>query len=306
MLIREKMKSHKFSAAEQTVVDYILTTPETLADLTVQEIAKKNFTHPSTLIRIAKKLEYSGWSELKTAYLEEWQYLNTHFSDIDANLPFSSSDGITTIAKKIAQLEQTTIEDTLSLIHHDDLQKAKQLILSAKQIRIFASNANTLISQDFALKMNRIGKNVAISTTFGESMYEAYNCSEETCCILISYTGENSMIRRSVDALKEKQAKIIAITSIGENYLSSHCDALLPITTREKLYSKIGNFTTNTSICYLLDVLYSVVFAENYQKNLNHLIQLGQIVDNRKSNVDIMREAKPIDALKITDSWIPN
>ncbi len=58
-----------------------------------------------------------------------------------------------TIAKKLAKLEQTTIEDTLSLIHHDELQKAKQSLLNASHIKIFASNANTLISQDFVLKM---------------------------------------------------------------------------------------------------------------------------------------------------------
>ena len=34
-----------------------------------------------------------------------------------------------TIANKMASLEQMTIQDTLSLIHHDQLQKAKQLML---------------------------------------------------------------------------------------------------------------------------------------------------------------------------------
>ncbi len=38
-----------------------------------------------------------------------------------------------TIANKMASLEQMTIHDTLSLIHHDQLQKAKQLMLQAKK-----------------------------------------------------------------------------------------------------------------------------------------------------------------------------
>ncbi|MFL1089451.1 hypothetical protein, partial [Acinetobacter baumannii] len=75
----------------------------------------------------------------------------------------------------MASLEQMTIHDTLSLIHHDQLQKAKQLMLQAKKIVIFASNSNTLISQDFMLKMKRIKMDVTIVTTFGESFYEAYN-----------------------------------------------------------------------------------------------------------------------------------
>lgn len=42
-----------------------------------------------------------------------------------------------TIANKMASLEQMTIQDTLSLIHHDQLQKAKQLMLQAKKNRDF-------------------------------------------------------------------------------------------------------------------------------------------------------------------------
>lgn len=306
MLIKETLETHKFSASEQAIVNFVLENPEKIENMTVQEIAQKTYTHPSTLIRIAKKLGYSGWSELKSAYLGEWSYLKDHFMEIDANFPFTSSDGIMTIAKKIAALERATIEDTLSLIHHDELQLAKQLLLKAGHIKIFASNANSLVSQDFAMKMNRIQKNVSISKIFGESIYEAYNCPSDTCAILISYTGENSMPIQVTQALKELGIPTIAITGIGDNQLSKSCDCVLPITTREKLYSKIGSFTVNTSICYLLDVLYSAVFAEHYQKNLNHLIQVGQIVDRRKSTVNIIQEGRTADTFKITDSWIPN
>lgn len=306
MLIKEKLQTHKFSPTEQVIADYILEHPEQIADMTVQEIAEQTYAHPSTLIRIAKKLGYSGWLELKTAYLEEWRYLDQHFSKIDANFPFTSSDGIMTIAKKIAALEQMTIEDTLSLIHHDELQKAKQMLLNAQHIKIFGSNANSLISQDFVLKMKRIEKDVAVAATIGENIYEAYNCPENTCAILISYTGENSGLLRVIQVLQERNIPTIAITSIGENQIAANCTCVLPITTREKLYSKIGNFTINTSICYLLDVLYSVVFAEHYQKNLNHLIQVGQVVDKRKSSINIIQESKSSDLFTVTDSRLPN
>ncbi|TQB28912.1 MurR/RpiR family transcriptional regulator, partial [Enterococcus faecium] len=64
--------------------------------------------------------------------------------------------------------------------------------------------------------------------------------------------------------------------------------------TRERLYSKISNFTINTSICYLLDVLYSCIFAEEYQKNLNHLIKIVQKVDDRPISSSIMEEPPAI------------
>ncbi|KHO13624.1 hypothetical protein OA78_0225 [Latilactobacillus curvatus] len=62
---------------------------------------------------------------------------------------------------------------------------------------------------------------------------------------------------------------------------------LLPITTREKLYSKIGNFTINTSIIFLLNVLYALVFSEHYDA---HLKRIGELVDHRTISNAVMQE----------------
>lgn len=305
MLLSEKMKQTDFSNAESALVEYILVKGTAIEPLTIKEIAEANYVHPSTLIRVAKKLGYKGWLELREEFLAEQTYLQTYFEDVDANFPFQTNDGLMTIANKIASLERTTIDDTLSLLNHDDLQKAKQLLLNAKQIKIFGSNANLLISQDFALKMRRIQKNVVMSQTMGEDAYEAFNSQEDTCAILISYTGENGFIMQIAKILQKQNIPIIALTSIGENTLASFSQAVLRMTTRERLYSKIGNFTINSSICYLLDVLYSCVFAENYQKNLNHLIEVSELVDKRKTSSAIMAES-PESLIHFIESFRPN
>ena len=305
MLLSEKMKQTDFSNAESALVEYILAKGTAIEPLTIKEIAEANYVHPSTLIRVAKKLGYKGWLELREEFLAEQTYLQTYFEDVDANFPFQTNDGLMTIANKIASLERTTIDDTLSLLNHDELQKAKQLLLNAKQIKIFGSNANLLISQDFALKMRRIQKNVVMSQTMGEDAYEAFISQEDTCAILISYTGENGFIMQIAKILQKQNIPIIALTSIGENTLASFSQAVLRMTTRERLYSKIGNFTINSSICYLLDVLYSCIFAEDYQKNLNHLIEVSELVDKRKTSSAIMAES-PESLIQFTESFRPN
>lgn len=122
---------------------------------------------------------------------------------------------------------------------------------------------------------------------------------------MISYTGENGFIMQIAKILQKQNIPIIALTSIGENTLASFSQAVLRMTTRERLYSKIGNFTINSSICYLLDVLYSCIFAEDYQKNLNHLIEVSELVDKRKTSSAIMAES-PESLIQFTESFRPN
>lgn len=290
MLITEKMIQVSFSESEKIIIEYILKERENIKNKTTKQISQETYTHPSTIVRIAKKLGYTGWNELKEIYLEEIKYLDSHFENIDANIPFTENDNIMTIANKIATLNQITIKDTLSLIHHDDLKKAVQLLDSASEIKIFASNQNLLISQDFMFKMNRIQKSVSITMTDAEQVFEAFNCKKNSCAILISYSGESRRLIKAIPILKESHVPIIAITSLGDNTIADEADCVLRITTRERLYSKIGNFTTNDSICYLLDALYSCVFSKNYKKNLDHKIKVSKYFDSRKSSVKLIKE----------------
>lgn len=292
MLIKEKLETFRFSPAEETVASFLLTSPEQIEHQSIHKLAKANFTQPSTLVRLAKKLGFKGWSDFKKAYLEEWHYLQRHFVSLDPNLPFSATDSLITISNKLIGLSHATLDDMQDLLDHHALNLAQQLLLEAKHLAIFAQSGNLLIAQDFALKMNRIGWQVSLANLAGEERYHALNLPPDSCAILISYSGENTTLIAIQKILKKRGIPSIAITSIGDSKLAQAAQVHLPMTTREKFYSKIGNFTTNLSIIILLDILYALVFADNYSNNLKHLIQSGKIIDHRKSHSQIMQEGE--------------
>lgn len=288
MLLTERMKEKIFSSSEEAVIDYMFDQRGDIRNKTTKQIAEATYTHPSTLIRVAKKLGYQGWVELRNVFSEEIGYLNSPFQDIDANYPFQEEDNVLTIANKIAALNQTTVNDTLSLIDKDDLQKAADLLNQADEIKIFAMNTNLYLCHDFKSQMTRIGKSVDLCTV--DQGYEAANSNPNTCIILISYTGETKEIVHLLPILKSRNTPIIALTSIGDNTLSKHADCTLRMATREKLYSKIGSFSSTGSITFLLDILYSCVFSKNYQKNLEYKINISKYYDQRQSPNKVIEE----------------
>ena len=291
MLIRERLERCEFSNSERVIIDFILKEKMNIKNMTMKEIANATYTSPSTLIRIAHKMKFKGWNELKEAYLKEEEYLQTYFLDIDANLPFSNDDTIMSIASKIATLKKEAIDDTLSLVRHDDLQKAVQMIKKASSIYVFAVSNNGLITQEFAHNMSRIKKKVTICNLQGELVYSAINVDIQSCAIIVSYSGETPILSRVIQALKMNGIPIIAITNIGENTVSRNADVVLRICTREKLYSKIATFSTDVSFEYILDLLYSCVFSLDYDKNLERKTKISQMIEKgRFSTIDIMKE----------------
>lgn len=296
MLIRERLETTKFSNSEKTIVDFILEQKEKIKPMTTKEIANATFTSPSTLIRIAKKMRFEGWSELKEAFLKEEEYLSSHFCDIDANLPFTAEDPCYTIASKLLTLKKEALDDTFQLINHVDLHYAIRMLDQASLISVFGVSNNGLIVQEFKHNMRRIGKLVEVVNLQGELLYNAHTMPASACALIVSYSGETPIYRKILAVLKENGIPSIALTNIGDSTVSKQADIVLRLSSREKLYSKIGTFCTDASIEYLLDVLFAGVFALHYDEYLREKIERSsQIEQGRFSTTEPLKESRFFD-----------
>jgi len=291
MLLREKMQSIRLSNNEKAIIDFVLEKEELIKDYTINMIAEETYTSPSTLIRVAKKLGFNGWHELKESYLKELKYLMSHFVDLDANYPFSKNDSIMKIANKIRQLHTESCQDTLELLMHDDLQKAIRLIDKCQNLHIFAIGNLCYAGEEFAYKMNRINKRTYTPTTQSTLFHDAAMLTKKDCAICISYSGETADMIETVRYLKQNNVPIIAITSLGDNSLSNVADVVLRISTREKSVSKIAAYVSLESISLILDILYSCYFSLKYDENIDYKLKVAKRVEsNRRIDNKIISE----------------
>ena len=287
MLLQEQMKQDIFSYNEKTIIDFILEKQEQIKDYSTKMIGDETYTAPSTIIRIAHKLGFQGWSDFKEAFLDEVIYLNNHFQEIDPNFPFTNQDTMMQIAHKITQLHIESAKDTASLIQHDTLQKALRIMAKADVIKVFAVANLNFIGEEFVFKLNRIHKRAYIEPVQDNQFQDAIMTTSNECAICLSYSGETPTL------LKENNVPIIAITSLGKNRLSDLADVSLNISTREKSFSKIAGFTSWESMNIVLNILYSCLFSLNYQANLDYKIEVARRVEtNRKIDNEIIEELK--------------
>lgn len=289
MLLTEKIYEIHFSYNERDVIKFIEEEKEKIENYSTTYIADKTDTTPSTLVRIAKKLGYSGWNDFKKAYLKEIRYLNSHFNNIDANTPFDEDDSFIHIAHKIGQLHQESVEDTLSLINPDTLQKAVHILLKSKRIHVMAITNLCYAAEELVFKFRRIGVD-ARTYTDGHLLPEALMIPKDDCCIFVSYSGQTEPLLDAAEILHNNGVPIIALTSIGENDLSHLANASLYVSTREKSYKKIGAYTSLESIHLLMDILYSCFFQVHYDENYKHKIKLAQLTESRQISNTILKD----------------
>lgn len=286
MLVKEKIKNcPDLTASEKVVADFILSLDLEVKELSTAEIAKNTFTSPATAVRLAQKIGFSGWNELKERLFSETEYLSSHFSEVDANLPFSANESFMSVANKIGALEIETIHDTLSLLDYKVLHEAAHLLNDARTIHVIGTSVSLMLAEQFKYKMIRIGRSVSVSLIHGEQLYESEQASTDDCVIVLSYSGEDPFLKTIMTRLNKKQVNMISVTNIGSNTIAKSAKLNLYCSTREKLNHKIGAFSSVGSMDFILDILYSCIFSIDYKKNLNKRVELAKKYElNRTSD----------------------
>lgn len=278
MLIHKIEKTH-FSPSESIIIDYILKKGKDIKNMTIAQIANETYTSTPLFIRIAKKLGFDGWNEFKEAYLKELDYLYLN-QEVDANIPFVVNDDIMNIAYNLCVLERETIQDTYSLISHDDLQKAIRLLRNCKYIDVYSRSVHMHIVRSFQERMYILHRHVQLCS-LSDELDSTYLMSDQNhCAIIISYSGHAPHIKHLIETLRKKQTSIIAITNLEDNELSLLADVTLRMSSRELIYTKIADFASSLSLKYILDILYSCIFSIHYQQNLDNCIQIAKELDN--------------------------
>lgn len=290
MLLQEKMKTTDFSPSERIVIEFILEKQELIQNYTTTAIAGETYSSPSILVRISKKLGFNGYNDFKKAFLEEVSYLKTNFKDLDANMPFSSKDSIMNIAAAIAALKHESLKDTMSLLHHDSLQKAILILQKARTVKVFTISNLTFLAEEFVFKLRHIGLKAETYSISNTLLQEAYMTSTDECTVCISYSGESPELLYVAKALKRNHVPIIVISSIGENSLTRLGNVVLQIATREKSYSKIGAFSSLESFSLILDIIYSCLFKTDYDSHYAYKIQLSKSTEFRLIDNSIIQE----------------
>lgn len=79
--------------------------------------------------------------------------------------------------------------------------------------------------------------------------------NKDSVAIVISYSGEEQEIKRIVNYIKQKEGTVIAVSSISDSYLRKNAD-------------------------YIMDIIFSLLFKNNYNINLIEKLERAKNIQN--------------------------
>ncbi|MDT3428251.1 RpiR family glv operon transcriptional regulator [Paenibacillus forsythiae] len=227
--LRVKINYDNLTDSEKEMVRFIISRPQDVIRMNIIELGETMLSSKSSVLRLAQKLGYHGFSELKYALRSDMTLSSLEPSDLTLLLKQD-------LDRIFRYVEQTNFQPFL-----EKLKKARMVFLYATGFS--QNNFTKEFSKDLMIA-NR--QNILIS---GETNL-AINSSiitEEDLVIFTSFSGETEMIKDVVRALKIKKVTIAAITKFGSNFLAEHADhsfffeaTPLPSHQRQGVHSLIG------------------------------------------------------------------
>ncbi|ACR79020.1 MurR/RpiR family transcriptional regulator [Kosmotoga olearia] len=254
------------TSSEEKVARYIKENPLKVVNMSIQSLANECFVVPSTVIKTAKKLGFSGFSELKIALAAELD---------KAAITGLDSDILSNTFKRYAEFVQELIEQASVRLSEELLNEAARIVLEANKIDIYSFGFDSIAGLDLYLKLVQIGKTTAHYENGYMQMISATYLGTEDAVIAISSTGSSKDLFDAVKRAIESGAKVIVIAP------SSSMLAGLETVYLDTYFSTLvlpeGGIATRLVQLFLIDQLYLRILkmdeksSERYEKFQNVL-----------------------------------
>lgn len=205
-----KLKYYRLSKSQKMIANYILNHYDKAAFMTASILGETVNVSESTVVRFANALGYSGYPKLQKALQE---LIKTKLTTVQ-RLEISNRQ-ITqeSIIEDVIKSDIDNIQAIINELDREEFSKIAEVINRARNIYIIGFRTSTILAEFLGFYLNLILDNVRVVRHGVSDIYEQLiHITKEDIIIGISFPRYSSKTTQILKFVKEKDAKIIAIT----------------------------------------------------------------------------------------------
>lgn len=269
MLILNQLEDkRRFTSVEWEIIGYVTKNIKEVLHMTADELAGVTYTSTASIIRLCQKLGLKGYKEFKVQLATEINSFNVTGERIREDIPFKKVDSNLETIKKLLNLNYQALTDTYNNMDMEKLNKVAKIISKYDDLSIFGIGTSYLIAADFYCKILRLGMNVHLDSMPGFQYVRSISQNSNTLAMFVSYYGCQKEHLNVAQKLQERNVPIILITGPNVGPLCKYATEIIHVSVNEPSTNKVGAFASRTAMQFILDSIFSLIFVENYDKNV--------------------------------------
>lgn len=190
--------------------------------LPLKVVAERAEVSESMVVKRAKRLDFPGYRELRTA-LEAYKSHPT----VHMHKEVFREGSVTTIIQKVFRTSTQALEETLAILDIRAFERAAEVIYKARQLDFYGLGGSAQIARDVAHNFLRIGVRTSIFDDTHMMAMSASLLKVGDVVVAFSHTGRTTAILDAVQIARKNGATIIGVSNYETSPLTERSDILL-------------------------------------------------------------------------------
>jgi len=272
-----KLKSayNLFTLKEQKAADYILSHIDETVSLSVQELAKRADTSPSTIIRLSAKAGYESFPALKI------ELAKFNSDPVEKDIIINRKDTSSDIAHTLSNIMTEVANESQALFNKEDFDRVVGKISGADKIYILGIGSSGIVAEDLWRKLIRIGKNAIYCADSHVQLLMGALSEPGDVVIAFSCSGKTDEVNEALKHHKTRGAFTVAVTRAEKSPITSICHISLYHAGYEGEY-RVGAIASEYAQLFVSNLIFLAVTQKDYDKNKNHIKTSRKIIKDFK------------------------
>ncbi|OCA86852.1 MurR/RpiR family transcriptional regulator [Bacillus sp. FJAT-27986] len=250
-------------ASERKIAEYILEYPYEVVNCKVNELAEKTSSSGAAVIRLCKSLGLNGFQDLKVRIAGDLgRPEEPGYRDIERD------ETAEMIVQKTLNNSIQSLRDSSEVINYEELKKAVDVLLKAKNVHFFGIGASSIIAVDAQQKLLRINKS---ATAFSDAHLVATliaNAEPDDVVFTISFSGETIEVIEVTRLAKEQGIQTISLTKYGPSSVAALADINLYTSYSKEAPFRSAATSSRLAQLFMIDILFLSMATEQYEETV--------------------------------------
>ena len=259
-----------FTTSERKAAQIVIERPEEVIYFSVTELAEKAKIGETTVLRFCKKLGFKGYQDFKLALAKD------NFSQEQGETK-NNEDPIQAMVQHVTSSHIQGIEETISLIHPEAVEKAVQALVDCEHLLFTGVGTSGITALDAKSRFLRIGIRSESMTDTHFQLMTASMLTEKDAVVAFTVSGSSVDTVNLLKLAKENGATTIAITQFARSPITKFADIVLLTSGREAPLEG-GSLAAKIAQLAIVDILCTGVGLKQKERSLYYKEKTAEAV----------------------------
>ena len=235
-------------------------------------------TSNAAVVRLCRKLGLDGYRDFRITLAREIERARSRVFDVNPDKPFIEGANTRDILSSIAALSRQAIDASYAMASASSIRKAARLMQGARRIVFYAIGDTAVTVEGFSNLLLKLGIICINGIQRDDANVVTQVLDARDLAIVVSHSGGLIDYYPSIiKTLRERGCKMVLITANQEmeNRLTG-TDCVILVPEGETRSGRVATFFSQECIRYVLNCIYSEVFALNWQENESRIDRYRQ------------------------------